>query len=500
MVTDTTRLVLLLPDMTALTRAAGRPPHSAKAWAGVPVQTYGEHAENAARALNRLLRHDTTPCDPAAVDRLLHCRQAAVDALRQRLYGVGLDAWYRADILPPPMPELNLAGIDNKLATLLDNIAFSVPNLRPDERLPPLEVLGKASTDPVVEAWREAANQLLAATHALEAAGDQPWLRDHGAGWYVVRDVAVALEAVLVLDARLAEIGLLNEHDRPAYTMGLEEKRLIASHAARVATWYATNDVADLATPRPLGVASNVLHPVALVAVPEDLTVAQRQLATLLRPITTRNSVFAGAPEISADSARQLTASQLHLCRVFATMAAHSPKTAGFEAFFVDRAEVLESLQPQIRHLVDLKPHEPDKRRFWQQSEITTAITRMQDQRLELALQPHQMLALANATHDATHNLGRSLRRELLRATSNLRNGHPRHQDGPVRVGRRSRLEATWTDLVNMPAPAAPVSQFSSPLQRAALRQTLDMTATARRPPSPYPAARSIGGQAGPSL
>ncbi len=103
------------------------------------------------------------------------------------------------------------------------------------------------------------------------------------------------------------------------------------------------------------------------------------------------------------------------------------------------------------------------------------------------------MLALANATHEVTHNLGRSLRRELLRTHSNLRDGSPRHAGGPVRVGRGSRLEATLTDLVNMPAPKSPVAQFSNPLQRAALRQTLDMTPTAPRPPSPFPAARSLG-------
>jgi hypothetical protein len=201
--------------------------------------------------------------------------------------------------------------------------------------------------------------------------------------------------------------------------------------------------------------------------------------------------MYMGEPEISADSARQITASQLHLCRVFAQMAARSPKTTGFERFFLQRAEVLAALQPQISHLVDLTEQEPDRRRFWQQSEVTAAITRMREQRIELRLQPHQMLTLANATHDVTRNLGRSLRRELLRSTSNLYDGHPRHPDGPLRVGRGSRLEATLTDLVNMPAPTSPVAQFNTPLQRAALRHTLDMTPTAARPPSPYPAARS---------
>ena len=463
------------------------------------VETYAEHAEDAARALNRLLQHDTIPADPAAVDQLLHCREAALDALRQRLYGFGPHTWFPPGNLPATGPGLNLEGIDHKLATLLANIACSVPSLLHEERRSPLEVLGTTSTDPVVETWREAAIELLAATHALDAAGDKPWLRDHGAGWYVMRDVAVALEAVLVLDARLAEVGLLNEHDQPESTLGLEETRLIASQAARVSTWYATSDAPDLATPRTPGSASNVLHPVSLVSGPEDLAAAQERLATFLRPMVAYDSAFSGDPEVSADSARQLTASQLYLCRVFAGMAARCPKTATFVSFFDARAEVLESLQPQLRHLVDVSPQESNMRRFWQQGEITSAITRMEDQGRELSLQPHQMLALANATHHVTNNLGRSLRRELLRGHSNLRDGNPRHADGPVRVGRRSRLEATVCDLVNMPAPTAPVAEFSTPLQRAALRHTLEMTPTAARPPSPYPAARNAAGSDAPS-
>jgi len=422
------------------------------------VETYGEHAENAARALNLLIQHDLIPADPAAVDQLLHCRECVVGALRQRLYGIGLNTWDpRVSSDPMPRAGLNLARLDhNRLATLLDTIASCVPKLPIDERLSSHEVLARATVDPVVEAWREAALELLSATHALDAAGDKPWLRDHGAGWYVIRDIAVALEAVLVLDARLAEVGLLTEHHHPETPMSLEHQRLIASQAARVATWYATSDAADTATPRPPGPPSNVLHPVTLVSAPEDIATAQQRLARFLRPITSRNSMYMGEPEISADSARQITASQLHLCRVFAQMAARSPKTTGFEGFFLERAEVLAALQPQISHLVDLTEQEPERRRFWQQGEVTAAITRMREQGIKPRLQPHQMLTLANATHDVTRNLGRSLRRELLRSTSNLRDGHPR--PAPLRVGRGSRLEATLTDLVNMPAPTSPVA------------------------------------------
>jgi len=465
------------------------------------VETYGEHAENAARALNRLIRGDELPVDATAVEQMLHCREAVADALRERLYGVGLNTWYAEKNVPaPPSAELNLRVLDNKLATLVDTIAFTVPSLPISERLSLFEVLGTASKDPVVETWRDAAIELIAATHALDAAADKPWRRDHGAGWYVMRDIAVALEAVLVLDARLAEVGLLSEHVQPESAMSLEEKRLVASQAARVATWYATSDAADLASPRSPRSLSNLLHPVALVAAPEDLAAAQERLATFLRPLITSDSAYMGEPEISADSARQLTASQLHLCRVFANMAARSPKTQSFVEFFNERAQVLEDLQPQISHLVDVMPHEPNRRRFWQQGELTAAVTRMEERGIPLTLQPHQMLALANATHDVTYNLARSLRRELLRTVTNLHDAHPRHADGPVRVGRRSRLEATVTDLVNLPAPQSPVTRFSSPLQRGALRQTLDITPTAPRPPSPYPAARSLGAYDGPNF
>ncbi len=68
------------------------------------VETYGEHAENGAWALNRLLAEDSIPADTAAVGQLLHCRQAVVDALRQRLYGVGLNTAYPTRNRPAPAP------------------------------------------------------------------------------------------------------------------------------------------------------------------------------------------------------------------------------------------------------------------------------------------------------------------------------------------------------------------------------------------------------------
>lgn len=459
------------------------------------VATYGEHAEKAAQALNALICDDVIPAAEQAVDQMLHCREAVVDALRQRLYDVGQDGWYPPpDHLPARTPRPVLAGLDQKLATLVDNVAFALPSLPFDERRTHAGYLTLASDDPTVELWRAAAIELLSASHALSSAEDQPWRTDPGDGWWVMRDVAVALEAVLVLDSRLEEVGLLAEHQRPDYAMGLDEKRMVLSQTARIATWHATGASAEEATPRLRpSEPSTVVEPVSLVSTPADLAAAQQRLARFLRPMMASDAFYADEPEISADSARQVTASQLYLCRAFARAAGQSAKTNLFTAFFEERLEVLESLQPQISHLADLKgEHEPNMRRFWQQSELTTAVARMEDHGVPIRLQPTQMIELAKATHEVTHNLGKALRSELLRGNSNLIDAHPRHRDGPVRVGRRSRLETTLTDLINLPAPNEPVARFSNPLQRAALRQALDLTPTSpARTPTPFPAARS---------
>lgn len=456
------------------------------------VSTYGEHAESAAQALNALIRNDVIPAEEDAVDQLLHCREAVVDALRQRLFDVGQQPWYPPpDHLPARTPKTTLTGLDERLATLVDNIAFALPTLSLDERRPPTDYLGPASKDPTAESWRVAAIELLSASHTLSTADEQPWRTNPGAGWWVMRDVAVAVEAVLVLDSRLEEVGLLAEHQHPEFAMGMDEKRMVLSQAARVAAWHATSASPEEATPR-VRRASTLVEPVSMVSVPADIPAAQHRLGRLLRPMMASDAFYADEPGITADAARQVTASQLYLCRAFATAASQSPKTGGLAAFFADRAEVLESLQPQLSHLADARPaREPNMLRFWQQSELTTAVARMNDRGVEIRLQPTQMADLATATHEVTHNLGKTVRRELLRRNSNLIDAHPRHREGPVRVGRRSRLGVTLTDLVNMRASSEPAARFGDPLQRAALQQSLNLNpTTTSRPPTPFPAAR----------
>lgn len=461
--------------------------------------SYGDHAEAAAAALNRLIVEDRIPVEPAEVEQLLHCREAVIDALRERLYGFGLGARHQAT-LPLTANSLQLDGIDTRLATLVDRTTFEVPALPPDDRKAPSEVLGHRGTDETVELWRRSAVELLAGSHALATAVDRPWLTHAGAGWYLMRDIAVALEAFLVLDDRLAEVGLLTQHVHPDASLGVEEWRLIASQCARMANWFATSDCPDQATPRSSG-ERVVVGPVQLVSTPTDLARAQWRLAAFLRPVHASDASYLGEPEISADTARHIVASQLFLTRYFSTLAnqpaAHQTATreaAGDQALtgeFNVRWELLRDIQPRLRYLVDVDTHEVNRHRMWQQGEITTAARRLRRDGTDTTLAPAELLELANATHAVTNNLARSLRRELLRINSNLRIDDPTRRIGATRVVRRSPLETSLTELVNQPAPSAPVARFRSALQRAALRRTLDETPTRSTAPHPFKAART---------
>jgi hypothetical protein len=457
------------------------------------VTTYGQHSENAARALSHLVRQDELPVDPDAVAQLLGCRNVAVDALRQRLFDLGYDRDIRASGRSRSTnAATSLVGLDANLGMLVRDIAFALPRTHDDQQ-PVADALTAASSDQTVQSWQTSAIEMLSASHALSAAEEQPWLTDPGAGWWVLRDIAVALEAIVVLDGRLTEVGLLaGLHDSPD-ELTLSEKRTVLSQAARLATWNAVSASPEDATPRLTPRRTTVAHPVAMVSAPTDLAAAQRRLAQFLRPLSASDAFYTGQPEISADCARQITSSQLGLCRSFAKAAMRAARTSDFQAFFAERAEILQSLIPHLTHLVDLRTdREPDMRRHWQQVELTTAVARMESRGAPIRLEPHQFAELAEATHKITHQLGRVLRRELLRTNSNLADAHPRHVNGPVAVKRRSQLETTATDLVNLPAPVSRLDQLDVALQRSALRRTLDQSPSASmRAPAPLPVGRT---------
>jgi hypothetical protein len=456
------------------------------------VETYGEHQEGAAAALNRLITADEIPAEVADVEQILHCRDIVIDALRQRLYALGLNTHHPATAVPTQIQNPRLTKVDQNLATLLDRVAFEAPTLRMDERRPATDVLQQRSEDTAVRLWQRAAIELLAGSHALDAAAERPWLRDKGSGWYLMRDVAVTMEAVLVLDSRMEEVGLLSGHNRPETTLGLEERRMITSQCARVATWHATSDSPDLATPDVPSDRVVVAGPVHTIREPTDLAAAQRQLATYLRPSHGNDVFYDGEPQIDSTTARMVVVSQVFLTRTFEAIAEKVPGTESIRAEFAARREILQDIQTSMAYLVDDQDRGRNMRAVWQQGELTTAVRRMQRDLVDMRMSPAQLHELASATHETAHNAAKALRRELLRNSSNLRMEDPTQQVGRTRLHRYHPLERSLTDMVNVPSPSAPVAKYSNPLQRAALRATLDVTPTSRRAPNPYPAARGV--------
>ena len=212
-------------------------------------------------------------------------------------------------------------------------------------------------------------------------------------------------------------------------------------------------------------------------------------MASFLRPLANSGSAYNADPQIAAATARQVVTSQLFVTGLLSDVAAKHPRASALSAEFSAREDVLKSIQPRLRYLADVKKYEVDWHRRHQQLEITQALHAWLRNAKPLTFTSAQLLDLANATHEVNHNLAKSLRRELLRDDSNLGRAHPIHQSRIVRVGRRSALDAALTDLVNVPAPTTPISEYTAPLQRAALRGTLDLTPTESRAPAPHPAA-----------
>lgn len=449
--------------------------------------TYRDHAEIVASALQELVVVGDVPTEPTDVSDLLACREAVVDALQERLHAFGVAPARRPSKYQRLEALAVLTHVDHELGLLLDRVVYEMPRLVPDGEVRPSDVLGPRRENRTVELWRKTAVELLAGTQALVTAEERTWATHHGAGWYVMRDLATAIEAVVLLDQQLRQLGLLSQHDGPPDTGGVDEHRLVASHVARVATWYATSSSPDEATPSITNKDRVLGTPVYLVSTPSDVIVAQWRLAAYLRPLTTGDPEYLARPHIAAATARQVVSSQMFLTGLFADVASHHSRASALVAEFTTREEMLKSISPQLRYLEDVKKYELDWHSRYQQIEITTAVKAWTRNGKPMSLTSAQLLDLSNATHEVTHNLGKSLRRELLREDSNLGKAHPIHRNRVTRVGRRSKLDAALTDLVNLRAPATPVSEYTAPLQRAALRGTLDLTPTAAQLPRPLP-------------
>ncbi|MCM0621960.1 hypothetical protein [Nocardioides bruguierae] len=433
--------------------------------------TYGEHAENVAGALTRLMSGASIPTEESDVDQLLFYRDVVADSLRQRLHDLALlpvvDRAQRA-------PAAWATKQEELLPTAVAAIASELPR-RPPPAVRPMDLFARRSDDPAVGLWRTAAVESMSASHVLSTSSDRTWRQQESARWHVLRDVSTTLESLLILDDALREVGLRNEHDAPVPSMDATTRRAVLSQTTRLAGWFAPSEPTDHAvaapdTPAPTRHAT----PVHLVKRAADLPGAQRALASSLRARTATNTGFADEPHITATSARHLVSGQLFVLDL-ARRLAPQPISPGGAVDIMNQS--LTQVDRQIQRLIDLDPSRSEATAlpFLQQAEIVTSLHRLLRDRQLHPLTPAQADEWGETTRAATHALAVSLRRELLRDDSNLRIDDLTGSVGPTRVLRRSALECAVTALIA--ATREPASAATTvTIQRAVLRCALDET------------------------
>ena len=433
--------------------------------------SYAHHQEQVAHALHDLLIDPHPAADEEAATMVLACRDQTVKALRERLT-------YLAGGHEPTAerPGVTLASLAHRPVHHLWQVVETLP-LPPVPEMPPSRLLpgpdaAAAATTP--DRWRAVARNLLLGTAELTRADHQPWTHRSAAGWHLVGDTASTIEALLVLDDKLASAGALPDGSEQTRMT----QRLVAAQAAKLAHWFGTEHTADLATSgvrHDLGVGGG--PPVTIVRDAADYARAQRTLtallngqASLIRPGTDQR------PGLTA--ARALATGQIRLAQTFAHWADDVADPA--------LADKFRSRMPAWRdlHVSTTRLAEIEKRRspllLAQQSEMVIRL------RSPFPNRPssEDLRDLNAATHELTVTLGRTLRDQALRARNIValdseQIGLPKAQ--PM-TGTEWAFTAACQRLTEDPAPQPP-KQSSAPHERERLRRTLEETAIGKPPP-----------------
>lgn len=446
--------------------------------------TYGDHAEQTAATLMRLIGVDELPTEQVDITRLLQCREVLIGSVTARLdllvhKGTATQMSGKRRETGPLPSDLGDLAVPSRAVTRLAQVLEAMPRRAEEQRASPMDALDGRHEVHAVELWRTAAAQSLSATHALATAAERTWRDDDGAAWWVLRDVAQVTEAITVLDADLEQMGILNDLDRPAARVDPSVARLVTSHCARVAAWSATNDVADLAAPKTAD--RVVLGPVRVVMASSDFPLAARQLAGYLR-VGHRNTSAgprAGDPTIALDATRAVLASQRRTVAVATEWASQlsdcEPVRAELENMGAMLGDLAEHL-PKIKEVTKQRSQGPA---MMQALELNRAVEALrQKSRIEGTppVSQRELVSWTESLHRVNVGLGTGLRRELLRPNTNLRyilvpEGLRSHS-----TGVKQPLTRAAVALATAPAPTLPVNRWVAPTQRTALAQTLDAT------------------------
>lgn len=178
--------------------------------------TYGEHQEQVARVLNDLIVEQAQPPHHEVLE-ILECRRHVVTAITERLRYLG------GHLQPRRSRQPLLAAVAHRPLDELLNVVTALPSTTPGPTSPVDLLPGPAAADSIhtVDRWRCAARNLTLGNHELTSSGRQPWTTNDASLWHLVRDMATAVEAVILLDERLSAAGALPAvpHDVHASTL-----------------------------------------------------------------------------------------------------------------------------------------------------------------------------------------------------------------------------------------------------------------------------------------
>jgi hypothetical protein len=433
--------------------------------------TYGAHQEQAAQALNDLVLSND-PCQGENVEPVLECRRHVVAAARERLTLLA-GPWSPPRARGPtvhtvaswPLQELR-AVLDGLPQTAAGEIAPS--DLLPG---PPADVARTVS-----DRWRCAARNMTLANHELSAAARRPWVSSNATLWHLAGDLAAIVEAVVILDQRLADVDLLPRFSATAHT----SQRLVTGDIARLARWFGDDRAADLSYASPLSQLGLYDGPrIHMVHRPEDLATAQRTLAALLRY---RNGD--SRPRAGLLAARAVSVAQIRLADAFAGWAEQSEGGHTLAGEFQRRIPAYKALHRSTLRLVEVHPVRSPLI-LAQQSEMLTQLRRFASP----ALPSDVLVDLNEATHDVSVSLGRTLRREGMHQKNLLvlqEHGLELPRPRPI-TNTREPFHVACKGLADDPRPACAPDERSTGAQRERLRATLD-----RQPPASPPPLRSV--------
>jgi hypothetical protein len=260
--------------------------------------TYGDHQEAASDALLQLLTSGRSVADDIAA--VLACRRQVLLAVHERLDMLGVNR--RLD--RPHRTDRTIAAADYPLH-VLQAIVHSMP-AGAGADLAPSDVLAgtKPGASRAAELWRTLARHLTLGNADLTAQPDAA-SRSGSAEWYLIGDLGVTVDTLIVLDQRLATDGHLPRKPARSYL----EDRLAVGGVTSVAAWRGTDPSPDHAR----AASGSPTEGVRLIRRPEDYAAAQRTLAgfTRPRPIEETLDLFGGRPGLHA--ARTIAAGQVRL-------------------------------------------------------------------------------------------------------------------------------------------------------------------------------------------